>query len=753
MTRIACLMMQRGENLLLRPWLLYHGHLFGFENLFVFDDGSGSEGQSTTLQELAARGVHVDVAPVGPSDTEDVDALFSRRIAEFRAAGSYDIAVPLDCDEFVAINGSNGIECERAQILNEMDRMVEGGVDCRTEYCLENLPGHLDLYRYTDHQKCILLVEQFPDIQRGFRETTLPLTGEYGPTEIIYIRLPFGPFRIFVEKVSETLEPLVDITDPAALENYEGPHAHLKGYLFMSSDEYYAYDFEYPHPVVRFRGLTRFFEALLDLPAIRAVWEEGRPEELPDDVIEFDLDATPFRPSDYLAANETLPASGMDLFTHFLQGGFESGFPLNSSDEGLEEMVQRLAELRAKKRDGVSGYDGLFEAMSRVARERDVDEILREAIDEFGETEFLLREYASTALYLDATEEAIRRWQRYREAFPNDPRGYAIGSLAILKSGDLEQAERLAAHGLEKFPQDVGLRLRLMDIARDRGDWPRVKTLWDELARAAPDDPEVKETAGAVTFEIRSWQDEQLAATPVGAIDGPVLLNMSEEQTRESLAILGCKDTRDMRQLFMGFESLGHTCEFGLVQRRHGAEPISLLRWNGISSSMLIAALESRFAGIDHPDNLMVQKVEHEYVLRDRNFFTYMHTFITDDVVDAELLVAKQVKRMGFLKNKLLGDLAAGEKIFVHLADGTLSSEEVQRLQRAVRSYGDARLFYVDVAQTPAQAGTVEVADDGLLCGYIRRLGDRSHQWDIDFDSWLRLCRAAAAHPATTKNS
>ena len=37
MPKVACFMMQKNEQTLLEPWLIYHGHLFGFENLYVWD--------------------------------------------------------------------------------------------------------------------------------------------------------------------------------------------------------------------------------------------------------------------------------------------------------------------------------------------------------------------------------------------------------------------------------------------------------------------------------------------------------------------------------------------------------------------------------------------------------------------------------------------------------------------------------------------------------------------------------------------
>lgn len=57
---VACVMMQKDEAILLEPWLTYHGHLFGFSNLHVIDNGSTRADVQAVLHRFAALGVHVD---------------------------------------------------------------------------------------------------------------------------------------------------------------------------------------------------------------------------------------------------------------------------------------------------------------------------------------------------------------------------------------------------------------------------------------------------------------------------------------------------------------------------------------------------------------------------------------------------------------------------------------------------------------------------------------------------------------------
>lgn len=52
------------------------------------------------------------------------------------------------------------------------------------------------------------------------------------------------------------------------------------------------------------------------------------------------------------------------------------------------------------------------------------------------------------------------------------------------------------------------------------------------------------------------------------------------------------------------FESLGQNCEFGLLQRRCGAEPLGLLRFSSVRLERLIHGIRANFEGIDAPNDV-----------------------------------------------------------------------------------------------------------------------------------------------------
>ncbi len=78
----------------------------------------------------------------------------------------------------------------------------------------------------------------------------------------------------------------------------------------------------------------------------------------------------------------------------------------------------------------------------------------------------------------------------------------------------------------------------------------------------------------------------------------------------------------------MSFQPLGDNCEFGLVQRPFGAEPIDLLRWNAIGPEALICGLDCNFEDIENPESTELDLDGEEFVLKDHRYGMAMHTFI-----------------------------------------------------------------------------------------------------------------------------
>ena len=137
-----------------------------------------------------------------------------------------------------------------------------------------------------------------------------------------------------------------------------------------------------------------------------------------------------------------------------------------------------------------------------------------------------------------------------------------------------------------------------------RDDWEAASDIWSRYATLYPDDwvgGFYRERAATMLqFERAERQLPQPSYAPVA---------------------VGHVEDESLRQLMLRFESIGEDCEFGSVQRRYGAEPLGLLRWNDASYPALAAALEQDFAGCGEPETTMldVGAIDEVYV-RDRRW-------------------------------------------------------------------------------------------------------------------------------------
>jgi len=207
------------------------------------------------------------------------------------------------------------------------------------------------------------------------------------------------------------------------------------------------------------------------------------------------------------------------------------------------------------------------------------------------------------------------------------------------------------------------------------------------------------------------------------------------------------------KEMILKFEGLGGTsqgCEFGLVQREFGAEPVGLLRWTGMTALSLAAALEADFEGVGTPEQTILDYFQwpthREYRTEDRRFFINMHTWVKEDEKPYDAMFRMMCRRLTFLREKLLDDLTRAEKIFVFkMGDHICTTEEIGRIHAALRRRGPNTLLYVRIADDAHPSGMVERIRDGLLIGYISHFNQSpdGEVRPVAFDEWRAICREA----------
>lgn len=201
------------------------------------------------------------------------------------------------------------------------------------------------------------------------------------------------------------------------------------------------------------------------------------------------------------------------------------------------------------------------------------------------------------------------------------------------------------------------------------------------------------------------------------------------------------------------FESLGDNCEFGLVQRSAGAEPISLLRFSGFHIPIehrldrLVAALTCRFDGLGAPETiepyLAGEPGRREWLLREAAYDLMYHTFNLEGAIEESTLRERESKRLIFLQRKLLADLEAGEKIWVWRSEATSAADQIQPLYQQLRALGPNQLLWVVEADAEDRVGAVERLDSDLVKGHVERFAPYDRATEISPHSWHRVCEGA----------
>jgi hypothetical protein len=202
----------------------------------------------------------------------------------------------------------------------------------------------------------------------------------------------------------------------------------------------------------------------------------------------------------------------------------------------------------------------------------------------------------------------------------------------------------------------------------------------------------------------------------------------------------------DAAELMLKFENIGDNCEFGLVQRHFGADPVGLLRFAGLRDPYrLIRFLEDDFGNFGEPGSLGVRIVGGEYWIIDHVYGIAYHTFRYQHEATAEDVICENEIKSGYLKRKFREDLEDGEKILVYKRVVTQDVHEMIALHAALNRRGSVnKLLWVTEADACHAPGEVEWVGDRLLKGYTGSISlTNAHHFEPEV--WLRLCRNALA--------
>jgi tetratricopeptide (TPR) repeat protein len=406
-----------------------------------------------------------------------------------------------------------------------------------------------------------------------------------------------------------------------------------------------------------------------------------------------------------------------------------------------EDALRRWNSVRVDFPENPVGFNGAGVVLRELRRLDAAEEMFSAAVTAFPDSPELTIGYASIASKRSNWAEALIRWEKARTRLPDNPEVYAGVGEALRELRRFDEAESVLSDAINKFPHQVSIAIHRALVPTRQSDWSCAIPRWRELRERFPDNQWAAAAAADALWHARldgALPDDD--APSAAAISGLTSRMIGGERTEGSSEIHLLND----RDLLMRFESLGSNCEFGIIQRQAGCEPLGLLRWTAISPDKLALALRERFHEIANPDLTRIHVSEAgEYIVRNTRYDSVMHSFVLQRHVNEADFVNRQCRRLNFLGGKLMDDLQEGEKIFVYKNDKGITKGQIQRLHRAVRQRGRSTLLCVLLRDAQHRAGLVEDKGNGLLLGYIDRFSPPGNAGDSAHEAWLAICQAA----------
>ncbi|MBF0875664.1 hypothetical protein HKD21_02225 [Gluconobacter cerevisiae] len=198
------------------------------------------------------------------------------------------------------------------------------------------------------------------------------------------------------------------------------------------------------------------------------------------------------------------------------------------------------------------------------------------------------------------------------------------------------------------------------------------------------------------------------------------------------------------QKLFSRFTSLGDNCEFGLIQREVGLEPLDLFRFGGIRDIQnLIQAFDEDLSAFGTASDTEIYEAYGEWISTSNRYGVTFHTHRYAHDSSREDMRTSEQKKLRYLARKTLEDLEEGTKILVRKSNDVITDDEARALYRAVRRHGNCPILIVTQASGKADLNTVEDWGDGLLRGYISHFAPYSEAYSGSVEEWRDLCGAA----------
>jgi hypothetical protein len=386
----------------------------------------------------------------------------------------------------------------------------------------------------------------------------------------------------------------------------------------------------------------------------------------------------------------------------------------------LPEVIARLNAHHTHFPDHAPAYVAHLNTLRELPYSADAARLAAEWCERFPQNLALAAAWAG--LHEDAGDFAqALAVARQFHARNGGPAATAMLIRALCGADAAEEATQLCTEARATYPGDRGILLEYARVASRQGDWDACVTRLADACALLPGDT-------VLSRELETAR-LQLAEPPA--------------QDRQ------CRGT----SLFDRFESLGGSgmgCEFGMVQSRFGSTSVGLLRWARTNPAEMIAAIGCGFEGVGDPAFTIVKPARaaaghEEYVTGDARFLMESHSFVRTRDAPMDRMFEQTCRRLRFLREKLLEDLQAAEKILVYRCEHAIDDALVVAMQAALARFGDNALLCVMRAPPSVGGGTVRRIGRGVYAGYVKHfaLDQDVAGAGSDLAGWQAVCQAA----------
>ncbi|APH54806.1 Hypothetical protein GbCGDNIH9_7249 [Granulibacter bethesdensis] len=320
---VKCIMMQKDEDIVLWPWIVYHGYMFGFNNIIILDNGSVKTKVKNSLEQLEKLGGKVYRQFDTKVDFELKGEIISNVIKILKRTEKFDFVFVLDCDEFIGLWKNDKISVDRSEInkyLCSLDKKEEW---YRINTCMYNDPSRKGWYWPQEAKKGFVSSCFDGSIDRGFHEFKTQKGGR--ESNLTHFHYHFKPFLRFIEHCKEKLSHRLNIENDEEVKNYQGPGVHLIRNMLYNEENY----------IKQFNVfITVFLPDFCNLMSVLGcestiigfVSEYNEPNHIrvrkPSEVMECPGIEIIFDSNQYLEDNFDVNASGTKSIVHYLYCGY-----------------------------------------------------------------------------------------------------------------------------------------------------------------------------------------------------------------------------------------------------------------------------------------------------------------------------------------------------------------------------------------------------------------------------------------------